>query len=169
MAEIIETPLPDNFYHADGWLGSILKYYADERQYLPRGVLEGPMALLTESIQYVVDVYGNFPKSTYSFFRQVVNPLWDAGEYEKNVYEALLPPYDNPNDPDLTVIAKKLFDIRRLFEKDEEFYKDKFANEIQQIDQGASDEEKFEHYAESVKMITKIHVVQVAKMIMARR
>jgi len=52
--------------------------------------------------------------------------------------------------------------------KNKEFLEANFAKEIR-LTSGGSEEDKFEYFSDSVKTITKTHVIQVAKMIASRR
>jgi len=168
MDQFLKTPLPYNFYVARGWLGSMLTYYADERHYMPRDVLSGPLKGLAMAIQLVTEVYGNFPETMYKFLRQAVDPLYEPGEYDKKVYKSLIDISKKEGEPNLKEMAEALRFIRRQFERDSALIEQYYTEQVNLLE-GKSYEEKRAKFAEVMKGIVKVHVIQVSKMIKSRR
>ncbi len=163
MQSAAEKPLPLHFYNAKPWLKSLVVHYVETYQLLPAGVLMLPLATLTRAIENVINIYGNFPQSTYQFFRQTINPLFEPNEYYNTVYLKLKEIATRENKPNFFILADSLLALRRFFEKDRNYLEDYFNKELSLL--SGSPEEQFQTLSEALHNITRIHVNQVAKMI----
>lgn len=164
MQNLPPKPLPLNFYNKKGWLQTILDYYGGKPQYLPKPLLQKPMAALTKEVGNIIDIYGNFPESTYKALRQSVNPMYQQNEYYRRVYEEVRSVTVNTSEKEWELLAKSLLFIRRLYEMDEAFYRQYFEKEIAAVPVRFEDD-KIRIYMERIREIVKNHVTQVSRLI----
>ncbi len=158
-------PIPLNFYSAKPWLKSLVLHYVETHQLLPAGVLMVPLASLTRAIENVINIYGNFPQSTYQFLKQTINPLFEPNEYYNTIYLKLKEIAADENRPNFYILAESLLYLRRLFEKDTEFLEDSFSTELSLLP--GTPEEQVQNLSIALHNITKVHVNQIVKMIRA--
>ncbi|MFZ2484836.1 MAG: hypothetical protein WAW81_02770, partial [Minisyncoccia bacterium] len=122
-----------------------------------------PLTSLSRAIENIINIYGNFPKTTMQFFKQTINPLFEPNEYYNIIYLKLRKLAEDENRPNFYTLAENLFYIRRLFEKDREFLSDYFRKELELLD--GTEEEQLAKLADVLHGITKVHVNQIVNMI----
>jgi hypothetical protein len=164
----IEKPLPEDFYDVPGWFDSLIQFYSEEHKKLERDVLAMPLTVLTAAIGNVIHIYGNFTDDVLKLLEQTVNPLFEPGEYKAKVYETLKVGAVNENNPAIDKMAESLMFIRSLFERDKLMLSKFFNEEIGKISDAAEITQKEEKFAEALRLITKVHVLQVINMIKGR-
>ena len=165
MTDIINKSLPEDFYDAPGWFDSLVGFYSKEQKKLERDVLEMPLTVLTAAIGNVIHIYGNFSEDVLRLLEQTVNPLFEPGEYEEKVYKTLKKGAVNENNPAIDKMADSLMYIRSLFERDKIMLSKYFNDEIGKMTDPAEITQKEEKFAEALRIITKVHVLQVINMI----
>lgn len=161
MVEILETPFPEGYYDKEGWYESLTSHYGEKQERLPLDVIGSPVYILVAALYDVIEIYGNFPKIVYNALGQTVDPLFEPEEYKTEIYQVLYDTGIEEDRPLLVDYAEGLLDIRNLFQKDEEFYKDYFPEEIEKVG--------YEKFSEVASDITRIHVKQVRKLISNRQ
>lgn len=169
MPDTIEKPIPEDFYDVPGWFDSLVQFYADEHKKLERDVLEMPLTVLTAAIGNVIHIYGNFTDDVLKLLEQTVNPLFEPGEYKSKVYDTLKVGAVNENNPAIDKMAESLMFIRSLFERDKLMLSKYFNEEIGKITEPGEITAKEEKFAEALRLITKVHVLQVINMIKERQ
>lgn len=167
MVDILDTPLPENFYVADKWQRSMVKYYCDDLKKLSSEVLSRPLESIAVAIENITYLNGNFPEDTYKLFKQAIGPLWDPEEYRQKVYKTLMDTAKEHDEPRLVTIADSLLFLRTVFEHDELFMERHFRKEIDAMD-GPSYEAKRTSFAKNLQNIVRVHVEQVCNMIASR-
>lgn len=168
MAQILETPLPEDFYKEEGWFNNLTSFYGEQKKKLPVDALRAPMKLLTHAVYDVSYIYGNFPEIVYNALGQTIDPLFEPDEYHDEIYSVLKKAGEDENRPLLIEYAEGLLTIRRLFERNKKLYNEKFAAEIE-LTPGAGDASKYEKFSSEIQNITKIHVNQVRRMVFDRK
>ncbi len=164
MGEFKEMPLPEDFYKAEDWLESLLAHYSDKHHKLSRKALQEPARELSEAIQGVIDIYGNFSGDTHKLLSQAVNPLFAPHEYEDSVYKTMKEGAVNENNNSVDIMAEKLLHIRKIFERDRKYIAENYRTQIKLMD-GNSIVEKEEKFTEIMGLIAKVHTLQVTKMV----
>lgn len=164
----ITAPIPEDFYDVPGWFDSLINFYSAEQKKLERDVLEMPLTVLTAAIGNVIHIYGNFAEDVLRLLEQTVNPLFETGEYEEKVYKTLKKGAIDENNPAIDKLADSLMYIRSLFERDKLMLSKYFTKEISKISDVAEIPKKEEKFSEALRLITKVHVLQVIKMIKER-
>lgn len=164
MSENDNRPIPIDFYDGAAWTTSIVDYYKDNPKFHGKDVIEEPVKKLTESVEMVINIYGNYPDSVSSFLRQTTNPLFDSGEYEERVYNLLQRAAAEENDRSFSIMADSLLLIRNLFLQHKVVLPQLFQAQIDLVKE-ATPELRFLRFSEAVKNITKVHIDQVAGMI----
>lgn len=159
-----QQPLPLHFYNAKSWHKSLLGHYTSTHQLLPKAALNLPLASLARAIENVINIYGNFPETTIDFFKQTINSLFDPDEYYEQVYLRLREAAKNENKHVFYILADSLLFIRHTFEKELQFLKEQFSDELYHVP-GNSEQEKLTQFARVLHTITKVHVNQVIRLI----
>jgi hypothetical protein len=167
MVELLQTPLPDDFYKTEGWEKNLVGHYGDKLAKLPSSVLQSPMQMLTEAMSDITFVYGNFPDIVYNALGQTIDPMFEPKEYIEKIYNVLVAAGKDENRPYLIIYADGLLTLRHLFERDKEFYTN-FEEEIEKTPAEGYNS-KYEKFGSIIQDITKIHVNQVRKMIADRK
>jgi hypothetical protein len=167
MVEISSTPLAENFYVADKWQKSMVKYYCDDLKKLPREVLSRPLESIAVAIENISYLNGNFPEDTLKLFKQAVGPLWDPEEYREKVYQTLMDTAKEHDEPRLITIADSLLFLRSVFEHDEAFLESHFKEQIKLME-ASSYKENCAKFAKIMQAIVRVHVEQICQMIIDR-
>jgi hypothetical protein len=167
MAEILATPLPEDFYKTQGWEKSLVGHYGETLAKLPVAALKYPMQLLTRAMYDVSYIYGNFPDIVYNALGQTIDPMFSSDEYITKIYNVLIAAGKDENRPYLIIYADGLLTLRRFFERDTEFYS-QFHDEIAATP-GEGEASKYEKFCSIIQEIVKIHVKQVRKMVLDRK
>lgn len=164
----IDKALPEDFYDVPGWFDSLVHFYSEEQKKLERDVLEMPLTVLTAAIGNVIHIYGNFSEDVLKLLEQTVNPLFEPGEYEEKVYQTLKKGAIDENNPAINKLADSLMYIRSLFERDKLMLAKYFTDEIGKISDAIEITQKEEKFSNALRLITKVHVLQVINMIKER-
>jgi hypothetical protein len=162
MSEINPEPLPENFYNREGWLKNILDFYGDQQKLLPRKVLQRAVEGIVNALYNVISINRNWPQDTHNLFKQAVGPLWDPKEYREKIYDSFKRRAKEENEPRLDIIAESLVYIRYLFERDQTFLTQVFADEIAELD---GDTNKL---GEALQTIVKTHTNQIIRLLAKR-
>lgn len=166
MNEIIDQQLPEDFYEAKAWFGSLIEFYSEGKQKkFDRAILEMPLTHLTFAIETIIFAYGNSSHVMVDAFEKVVNPLYAPGEYKEGVYDILKKAAIERRDARLDGYAESLMYIRGMFERDMEFLKIHFNKEISKIPGEEEISVKAGKFSEILSLITRTHIRQVIKMI----
>ncbi len=168
MTDIMEKALPEDFYDVPGWFDSLVGFYSEEQKKLERDVLEMPLTVLTAAIGNVIHIYGNFSEDVLKLLEQTVNPLFEPGEYEAKIYKTLKEGAVNEKNPAIDKMAESLMYIRSLFERDKLMLSKYFKDEIQKMTDPAEITKREEKFSDALRIITKVHVLQVINMIKER-
>lgn len=161
-AEINPAPLPENFYNREGWLKNILDFYADQQKLLPRATLQRAVEGIVNSLYNVISINRNWPQDTHNLFKQAVGPLWDPQEYREKIYQSFKRRAKDENEPRLDIIAESLMYLRYLFEQDQAFISQVFADEIATLNGD------FAKMAQVLQTIVKTHTNQIIKLLAKR-
>lgn len=165
MADYADQPLPEDFYEAKAWFGSLIEFYSSGKQKkFERNVLEMPLTHLTVAIETIVGAYGNSSHVMVDAFEKATNPLYEPGEYKEGVYDILHDTAVERKDVRLHRYAESLMFIRNLFEKKEDFLLLYYKDEIAKI-QESEEDSKVDRLAVALNEIVKVHIKQVIKMI----
>lgn len=154
--------LPIGFYDSKGWCKSIIGHYADD-EFSP-DTLRFPVEALTIGIGNIINVYGNHPKDVVKLIKQAVNPLYTPEEYKERIYKVIKQAAIKSKDPYVDMVAESLYYMRLLFEKDRNYIKDHFSDEIKRVGRD-NETEKLEYLADELSSIVRTHARQVAGMI----
>lgn len=160
--EINPNPLEQDFYKMKGWRRTIVEFYCDKKNLLPKDALIRPVDNLTEAINNVLIINKNWPQDSYNLFRQAVGPLWDPDEYIEKIYDSFKRRAKDENEPRLDIIAESLFYIRRIFEQDKDYIMKSFSREIKNNKLDLVD------YSKNLQNIIKTHTNQVIRMLRER-
>ena len=164
MPSDLGLPLPDNFYDAEGWQGSLISFYSETNKKYDPEILAAPIKLITSSIANAIRVCGEGSGIIMRALELVINPLFEIGEYKQRVYKAVKDGAREINDPDLDSYAESLLCLHNLFSRDKEFITKTFQKELAAAD-GGDPTATFIKFAETMKLITKVHVQQVINMV----
>ncbi len=168
MPQILETPLPDDFYKEEGWVKSLVNFYGEKNKKLPVSALQKPMEILARAIYNVSFIYGNFPDVVYDALGQAIDPLFAPKEYHDKIYAELKQAAEDENRPLLADYAEALYTIRRMYGRDKEFYEDNFSKQMSMIAAAGLISQQ-ERFGSVIQEITKVHVNQVRKMVADRK
>ena len=157
-------PIPADFYSSSAWHQNLLEYYGDKPKFLPKNILNAPIAILTKGVATSIEVYGAYTQDQINFLSYTVNPLYEKGEFKKTTYKHIADAATNTPFPKFNEMADALLNIRMMFERDKEFLLTHFKTEINQLE-GASEETKFLLFAEALRSIVKTHINQVVELI----
>jgi len=161
--QVSSSPLPPDFYVAKKWAPNLLQFYADNKQYLPREVLEFPLYMLARAIENITIANQFIPDAACNFLKQDIDPLFSPEEFREKIY-AELQRLNDVHDYDFTPLAESKLLIRNFFEQNKEYLLKYFKPDIDKI-QAATDDDKFRMFAIVMQKITKSHVTQVIKLI----
>ena len=165
---MLETPFPKDYYNKEAWKKNIIDFYGENKNLLPPEILEKPITMLTDAMYYITEIYGNFPKIVYDALKQTVDPLFDPEEYIEKVYKVLSDAAVEENRPLLGQYAESLLEVRKLFERNEEFYQEHFASVIERVD-AENLPKKSERFGNVIQTIVQTHVSQVRRIIHDRK
>jgi hypothetical protein len=154
--------LPYQFYDSTEWQKTILDYYGENPKFHGRAVLNAPVVRLTQSVATVINIYGNYPESVSNFFKQTTNPLFDKGEYQKEVYDLLVMAAED--DPFFLDMGNALLLIRQFYLQDKIVLPLHFQKEIDLVKE-ATPALQFLRFSEALKTITNTHIQQITHMI----
>lgn len=160
MSDISEAELPEDFYKRDGWVKTLIDFYAVQQNKLTAEALQAPVEMLAKCMDDCLYIGAHYPDILYNALKQCVDPMFSPEEYKSEVYDYLIADGIMRNRPPMISYAESLHTIRKLFARDEEFYQANFAKEIELV--GA------DKFGSVVQEITKSHVKQIRKMIEER-
>lgn len=167
MSKDISTrQLNPNFYIADKWLPTLVKFYAEEKQWLPAEVLKNPLFDLADAIETVIVVNTYHPEIAHRLLKQDIDPLFSPEEYREKVYKGILA-LNETEDYDFRPLADAQLLLRSMFEQDAAYAMDKFGMEIS-IVPAENDGEKIKKFTSTMQRITRAHVHQIMKMLEIR-
>jgi len=119
-------PLAVDFYKLDERKSALMAEC--KKSDVSEEVMKKPVDILANSVFDVVAIYGNFPDVISKALKQAVNPLFSPEDYYENVYIALRVSAIEEGEPCIIRYAEALYNIRRLFVRDAEFFKEHFPD-----------------------------------------
>lgn len=156
-----QKPLPLTFYNQQGWMDSLVDFYCEKHNVLPRAVCEAPFKVITDAAAGVVDVYGNFPKDTCVILYQTIDKNYNNEEYREKIYKVLKEESVTKDLPNFSPMADHLLRLRLIFEKDDGFHNMYFKKQIALTEPSEEFPDAADRFKVIIRDITVQHLSQV--------